>query len=128
MVSEHSNNRSLGNKNNFDLEERCFVFAKKCREFCKKIPRTIGNKEDSSQLIRASGSVGANYIEANEAISKKDFSYRIKISRKECRECCYWLRLIDHGKSEILSKKCDELQRESLELMKIFGSIYQKTK
>ena len=56
----------------FDLEERTFAFAKRVREFVKRLSKTIGNVEDSRQLIRSSGSVGANYIEANESFSKKD--------------------------------------------------------
>jgi four helix bundle protein len=62
------------------------------------LPRTISNVEDAKQLIRASGSIGANYIEANEAIGKKDFVMKIKICRREAKESCYWLRLLDmHG-------------------------------
>jgi len=59
------------------------------------LPKTIANIEDSKQLIKSSGSVGANYIEANEKLSKKDFLFRMKISRKEAKESVYWLRLID---------------------------------
>ena len=63
----------------FDLEERTFAFAKRVRDFVKRLSKTIANAEDSRQLIRSSGSVGANYIEANESLSKKDFVLRIKI-------------------------------------------------
>ena len=59
------------------------MFARDVRSFVKSAPRTVGNIEDLKQLVKSSGSVGANYIEANEALSKKDFSHRIKISRKE---------------------------------------------
>jgi hypothetical protein len=55
----------------FDLEDRTFAFAKRVRQFVKQLGRTIGNVEDARQLVRASGSVGANYIEANEALSKR---------------------------------------------------------
>ena len=78
----------------YDLEERTLKFAKNVRNFVKEIPRTIANIEDGKQLIRSSGSVGANYIEANESLSKKDFIYRIKDSRKEAKESRYWLSLI----------------------------------
>jgi four helix bundle protein len=57
----------------YDLEERSFQFAKNTALFCKKLPKTITNREYVIQLIRASGSVGANYIEANESLSKKNF-------------------------------------------------------
>ncbi len=60
----------------YDLEDRTLKFAKDVRSFVKKLPRTIVNIEDGKQLIKASGSVGANYIEANEALSKKDFIMR----------------------------------------------------
>jgi len=56
----------------YDLEERTAVFAEKSRAFVKRLPRTIANIEDAKQFIRASGSIGANYIEDNEAIGKKD--------------------------------------------------------
>ena len=81
----------------YDLEERTFQFAKRTREFLKKVPRTAANLRDGNQLINSSGSVGANYIEANEAISDKDFLHRIKISRKEAKESRFWLRLIFVG-------------------------------
>jgi four helix bundle protein len=76
-------------KRPYDLEERTFQFAKSVRLFIKTLPRSIANVEDARQLLKASGSVGANYIEANEALSKKDFLVRIKISRKEAKESAY---------------------------------------
>ena len=76
----------------FDLEERTFRFAQRVRLLIKQIPRTMGNIEDGKQVLRASGSVGANYIEANDALGSKDFLMRIKISRKEAKESHYWLR------------------------------------
>ena len=84
----------IQNSKPYDLEERTFQFAKKVRLFVKTLPKTIANIEDGRQLVRASGSVGANYREANESISKKDFLMRMKISRKEAKESAYWLRLI----------------------------------
>src|SRR5437764_11270496 len=66
-----------------DLEDRTFLFAESVRGFVKRLPRTIGNTEDVRQLIRASGSVAANWVEADEALSKKDFLMRVKICRKE---------------------------------------------
>jgi four helix bundle protein len=85
------------NSKRYDLEERTLRFAQRVRGFVKKLPKTLANIEDSRQLIDASGSVGANYIEANEALSKKDFLMRIKICRKEAKESRYWLRLVDAG-------------------------------
>src|SRR2546430_17595879 len=77
-----------------DLEDRTFRFAESVRSFVKQLPRTISNTEDVRQLVRASGSVAANWIEADEALSKKDFLMRVKICRKEAKEIgcfCGWL-------------------------------------
>ncbi len=88
--------------------------------------RTIANVEDGRQLIKASGSVGANYIEANEALSKKDFLMRIRISRKEAKESRFWLRLVDTGDDQKQEPRRQELVQEATELMSIFGSIVRK--
>jgi len=117
----------IQNSKQYDLEERTFRFAKKVREFVKKLPKTISNIEDCGQLVRASGSVGANYIEANEAISKKDFILRIKICRKEAKESRYWLRLVDTNNKEELEDEREELIKEATELMMIFSSIMRKS-
>ena len=85
------------NSKRYDLEDRTLEFAKRVRIFVARLSKTLSNKEDGKQLIRSSGSIGANYIEANEALSKKDFAMRIKICRKEAKESRYWLRLIDAG-------------------------------
>jgi len=86
----------------YDLEDRTLEFARMVRGFVKKLNKSIANIEDGKQLVKASGSVGANYIEANEALSKKDFLMRIKICRKEAKESAYWLKLVDPGgKSEV---------------------------
>ena len=77
----------------YDLEDRTFNFAKASRAFVKRLPRTIANIEDAKQFIRASGSIGANYIEANESIGKKDFFMKVKTCRREAKESGYWLRL-----------------------------------
>ena len=110
----------------YDLEERTLKFAKDVRAFVKKLPKTVANIEDSRQLVKASGSVGANYIEANESISKKDFIFRIKICRKESKESRYWLRLLDTENDGELDLEREDLIRESTELMKIFGAILHK--
>ena len=110
----------------YDLEERTFLFAKDVRLFTKTIPNSISNIEDSKQLIRASGSVGANYIEANESLSKKDFLFRIKIS-KEVKECRYWLRLLIETNPLKDDSEGNRLYKESVELLKIFSSIIEKS-
>ncbi len=111
----------------YDLEDRTLEFAKRARKFVKELPKSSGNFEDGKQLIRASGSVGANYIEANEALSKKDFLMRIKISRKESKEAMYWLKLVDTKDNQELEKERKDLINEATELMNIFGSIIRKS-
>ena len=115
------------NAKQYDLEERTFQFARRVRNFVKKSPKTQANIEDSVQLVNASGSVGTNYIEANEAISKKDFAYRIKICRKESKESKYWLKLVDTNYDSPMEQEQTELINEATELMKIFGSIMRKS-
>ena len=113
----------------YDLEERTFEYARAVRLFVKILPRTIANIEDGKQVVRSSGSVGANYIEANESFSKKDFIFRIKICRKEAKESVYWLRLIlsTNESSKVELKENNRLINEAIELKKIFSSILQKT-
>ena len=119
---------SQNSKPVYDLEERTFQFAKDVRTFVKTLPRTIANIEDVKQLVRSSGSVGANYREANEALGKKDFAMRIKISRKKSKESEYWLRLINETNNLGNSKKAERLINEAIELKKIFSSILIKSK
>jgi len=117
----------IKNSKQYDLEDRTLEFARKVRAFVKKLPKTLANIEDSKQLVRASGSVGANYIEANEALSKKDFAMRVKICRKEAKESRYWLRLVDTGGNRELGTERKELEGEASELTHIFGSIVTKS-
>ena len=118
----------IQNTKQYDLEERTFLFAKRVRSFIRKLPRTIANIEDGKQLINASGSVGANYIESNESFSKKDFVFRIKICRKEAKECRYWLRLVFIDANTELEAERECLVQEATELTNIFGAIIQKSK
>ncbi len=112
-------------KKPYDLEERTFRFAQRAIPYFKNLPRSISDLEIAKQGIRSSGSIGANFIEANEAMSRKDFTMRIKICRKEAKETIYWLRL-----SEPIQDKENEkalLIKEVTELMKIFGAIIEKS-
>jgi four helix bundle protein len=109
----------------YDLEDRTFEFARASRTFVKRLPRTIANIEDAKQFIRASGSIGANYIEANESIGKKDFVMKVKTCRREAKESGYWLRLLDCN-GELDSARV-KLLAEARELMKIFGAIVRKS-
>jgi len=116
----------IQNNKRYDLEERTFKFAKEVAEFCKLLPKTFYNVEYSKQLIRSSSSVGANYIEANEALGKKDFEMRIRICRKEAKESSYWLRLLIGTNSQEIAEKGRILDSEAIELKKIFSSIIGK--
>lgn len=104
MADLDGNDSSARSGRTFDLEERTFLVAKRVRQFVKQLPRTVGNIEDVKQLIRSSGSIGANYIEANESLGQKDFKLRARIARKEAKETRYWLRLLDTGKNEIVER------------------------
>src|SRR6266446_6193795 len=110
-----------------DLENRTFEFAQSVRAFVKQLPRTLSNTEDVRQLVRASGSVAANWIEADEALSKKDFLMHVKICRKEAKESRLFLRLIDAGlaKSNLVAR--ETLAAEACELTLIFSSIISKS-
>ncbi len=123
-----NNNKQSPKTKNYDLEERTYSFAKNVRSFVKQLPKTIANVEDGKQLIRSSGSVAANYIEANEALSKKDFVHRVKICKKEAKESKLWLKLVDTEGKKDLEKQRSVLIKETEELMKIFGSILEKSK
>jgi four helix bundle protein len=111
----------------FDLEERTLEFARRVRSFVKTLPRTIANVEDVKQLVRASASIGANYIEANESLGKRDFLMRIRISRKEAKGSSFFLRLLDTGDHPDVATERAALLGESIELMKIFGAILRKS-
>ncbi len=117
----------MPNSKRYDLEDRTFAFAKRVIAFIRNLPKSIANVEVMKQLVKASGSVGANYIEANEAVSRNDFKYRIKICRKEPKESRYWLRLLELRDAEQEEER-QALVQEATELMKIFGSILQKSK
>ena len=111
----------------YDLEDRTYQFARRVRAFVKRLPRTVCNAEDVKQVARSSGSVGANYIEANEALGKKDFRMHIRISRKEAKETRYWLRLLDTNEEAALDKERGCLIQESTELVLILSAILRNS-
>lgn len=115
------------NSKQYDLEERTETFARRVRELVRRLPRTITNFEDIRQLVRASGSVASNYIEANESLSKKDFLCRIKISRKESKESRLFLRLIYTDETADQESERAALVQEATELMNIFGAILRNS-
>jgi four helix bundle protein len=91
------------------------------------IPKDVVHTRLIGQLVNAAGSVGANYREANEALSKKDFIHRMRITRKECKESSYWLELLKDGNQNI-QEKIEGFIKESQELRNIFTSIIEKSK
>jgi four helix bundle protein len=110
-----------------DLEDRTFQFADAVRYFVKEVPGTLANTEDMRQLVRASGSVAANWIEADEALSRKDFLMRVKICRKEAKESRLFLRLLDAGLAKNTASSRDSLAKEARELTLSFSAIISKS-
>ncbi|MDP3974383.1 MAG: four helix bundle protein [bacterium] len=110
---------------NYDLEVRTKTFSINVINLCKKLPYNFVNKTLFDQLIRSSTSIGANYREANETDTKKDFKNKIRIAKKEARETIYWLELLSNSNSEY-QMEISSLLDESSQLMKIIASIYLK--
>ncbi len=114
-------------QNKYDLEERTAKFGEAVIDLCKVLPRDAVAKPVISQLVRSATSIGANYMEANAASSKKDFRNKIFICKKEAQETKHWLRML----ARAVSKKEDEIRKlwkESQELTLIFGKIVSKLK
>ena len=112
---------------NENLEERTEEFAVAVRVFVRALPRTISNIEDVKQLVRSSGSVAANYIEANESLGGKDKTLHFKICRKEAKESALWLRLVHVGENPVLEEQRQTLRQEARELLLIFSAIIKRT-
>lgn len=109
----------------FDLEERTARFGEAIIGFCKKIPRAPENNRLIDQLVGCSTSVGANYCEANEGVSKKDFKCTIGRCVKEAKEVKFFLRMVAASEPK-LADEARELYREAKELHLIFASIFRK--
>ena len=110
----------------FDLEERTVRFAQDVRRSSRKLLDSPISSGDVRQLLRSSGSVGANYIEANEAVSKRDFLHRLKIARKEAKESGFWLQLLIDLNPES-EERLQKLFQESKELRNILTAIILKS-
>src|SRR3989338_1314250 len=106
----------------FDLEDRTSVFAKNCIDLCKGLPRNSISNSLIGQLVRAAGSVGANYREANDSITRKEFFHKIGLCRREAKESKYWLELIGHSEARYRSE-ADRLSDEAFQLANIFATI-----
>jgi four helix bundle protein len=111
----------------YDLEERTEEFTGNVSVFCNNLPKILPNLERYKQVIRSSGSIAANYIEANEALSKKDFIYRVKICRKEAKETAMWFRVMCKPNTKEYAEQIDKFHNEAIELKKIFSAIILKS-
>jgi four helix bundle protein len=110
----------------YDLGDRTFLFALNVSRLVNKLPSNLSNIEYSKQVIKSSGSVGANYIEANENLGDKDAIYRFKVCRKEAKESAFWLRLLKATNDESFYQEFDKQIQEANELKMIFNSIVSK--
>ena len=110
----------------YDLEDRTLKFALDVKKFTSKLPRTIENIGYIKQLIRASASKGANYIEANECLGAKDKIMKIRISKKESKESRFYSSLVETDNSKSKEDERNYLIKEASELMNIFGAILKK--
>ena len=116
----------MENQKVYNLEERTYLFARDCRLLVQKLSKTISNVEDCKQLVRSSGLIASNYIEANEKLGDKDFTFRLKIARKEAKESPLWLKLLRDLNNKF---KIDlsELIQEAEEVRKILSAIINKS-
>ena len=115
------------NNRKWDLEERTAIFGENIILFCKKIQKDPITIPLITQLVKAGTSVGANYCEADDAESKKDFKHKIGIVKKESRESKHFIRMIMTAVPK-LKEEAKTLWQEAKELNLIFNSIYKKVK
>lgn len=109
----------------FNLEDRTLAFAKSIIHLCQKLSINTVNTKLIDQTIRSSGSIGANYREANDSLGKKDFSLRLRISRKETKETIFWLELIKEANLSN-AREIEELISEATEIRNILSAIIKK--
>lgn len=118
---------NLQTNKKYDLEERTAKFAENVIDLVKKLPKNVINNKPIEQVVGSSGSMSANYCEANEAESKKDFIHKIGICKKETKETRLWIRLLAHANPEH-TKDLRELWKECQELLLIFSAIIRSSK
>jgi len=124
-ISKFTNQVQIINDKKYDLEERTAKFGEDILDFCKTVNITVITKPLVNQLVRSGTSIGANYMEANGADSKKDFKAKISICKKESKETMHWLRMISKAQSD-KREKALLLWKEVHELSLIFGAINRK--
>lgn len=111
----------------YNLEERCAAYGENVITFLKGIPKNEITVPLIKQLVRSATSIGANYMEANTASSKKDFKNKISISRKEANETKHWLRMLAKAEDKLVDD-CRKLWKEAHELTLIFSKIFHSSK
>lgn len=117
----------IQNSKKYDLEDRTLEYGKRIIRMAKALPKNTVNFKLMDQIVRSGTSMGANYREANETETKKDFKFRMRICRKEGKETIYWLKLIMEANPE-LDQRIEPLLQETTELVKIFAAILEKCK
>ena len=113
-------------KHNFDLEKRTTDFALKVIRLCRSVPKDSVNNRITGQLAGCSGSIGANYREANDSLGKKDFLNRLRITRKEAKETIHWLVILREANEKQYYNEIDECIKEAMEIKNIFSTIINK--
>jgi four helix bundle protein len=111
----------------YDLEERTLAFSKDVISLCRKLPKNGINLPLVSQIVRSATSIGANYREANDSLSKKDSVLRLKIARKEAKETSYWLDILLEAEPKF-KLELENLIKECIEIRNILSSIINKFK
>jgi len=109
-------------KRKYDLEERTAKFGEDIIEFARSLPDSLVNRPLINQIVRSGTSIGANYMEADGAESKKDFQHKIAICKKEAKETTHWLRMIAKANFE-RQEDCRKLWQEAHEFILIFSAI-----
>ena len=120
-----TNEIQSSNVKTYDLEERTAKFGEEVIEFVKGLERNEVNRTLISQVVRSATSIGANYMEADGAESKKDFQHKIAICKKEAKETKHWVRMITKANPH-RNEECNRLRQEAQELALIFSSILLK--
>jgi four helix bundle protein len=124
MPNDESQSAARGSRP-FDLEERTAHFGEDVIRFCKSLPKVVITEPLIRQLIKSATRVGANYCEADDAVSRKEFRQKVGTCKKEARETKHWLRMIAAAEPDY-AEEARKLWRESNELHLIFASIFRK--
>jgi len=122
-----SNKASSTKSKNYDLIERTARFGENIIDFVSTLPKNEINRPLVNQVVRAATSIGANYMEADGAVSKKDFENKIGICRKESKESMHWLRMIARANPN-KKENCRKFYKEAQEFVWIFSSIINSSK